>query len=399
LAPPFPEHDRIAIVLLGHGSRERRSNVEFESLADRLRKRWPSRAVIHAYVELAQPSLAEALKQAASIANRVVILPCFLFTAGHVKNDLPLQLFHARNDFPEVQFMAARALGVHSAMVEAALDRLSDNTSPSKQRQAIVVIGRGSSDPDANGDFAKIVRLVGEAAGSAITIPAFIGIAQPSFPEALELVARSRPERLVVLPYFLFAGRLITRLEEQLADFAKRHPWIKTYLAPHLGLHHGLLDALDQRLLEALSGTSSLPCDACRYRVAISPVVNQVGGLKALLWSVRHMTTHNQAMPHLHAHRPMRKHVLVCGNVDCAARGSISLVGAMRRLIKSAGQEQAVKVTRTACMGRCGEGPTVAVYPDGIWYRGVTVDDAAELVNEHFLNDRLVARLVDAIMQ
>jgi sirohydrochlorin cobaltochelatase len=399
LAPAFPEQDRVAIVLLGHGSREQRSNAEFESLADLLRERWPSRALLHAYVELAQPSLADALKQAASIANRVVVLPCFLFTAGHVKNDLPLQLFHARNDFPEVQFMAARALGVHAAMVEAALDRLNENTTPPKQRQAIVLVGRGSSDPDANGDFAKIVRLVGEAADSAITMPAFIGIAQPSFPEALELVARSRPERLIVLPYLLFAGRLISRLEKQLSDFGTRHPWIKIQLTPHLGLHGGLLDALDQRLLEALSGAASLPCDTCQYRVALSPVVSQVGGLKALLWSIRHMTTHGQAMPHLHSHRPMRKHVLVCGNVDCAARGSISLVGAIRRLIKVAGQEQAVKVTRTACMGRCGEGPTVAVYPDGIWYRGVTVDDAAELVNEHFLNDRLVARLVDAIMQ
>jgi (2Fe-2S) ferredoxin len=50
-------------------------------------------------------------------------------------------------------------------------------------------------------------------------------------------------------------------------------------------------------------------------------------------------------------------------------------------------------------MGRCGEGPTVAVYPDGIWYRDVRESDAAELVREHLLSDRLVGRLVDTIMQ
>jgi (2Fe-2S) ferredoxin len=50
-------------------------------------------------------------------------------------------------------------------------------------------------------------------------------------------------------------------------------------------------------------------------------------------------------------------------------------------------------------MGRCGEGPTLAVYPDGVWYRGVQVSDAEDLVNEHLLADRLVARLVDNIMQ
>ena len=50
-------------------------------------------------------------------------------------------------------------------------------------------------------------------------------------------------------------------------------------------------------------------------------------------------------------------------------------------------------------MGRCGEGPTLVVYPDGVWYRGVHADDAEELVREHLLGDRLVARLVDNIMQ
>jgi sirohydrochlorin cobaltochelatase len=55
-------------------------------------------------------------------------------------------------------------------------------------------------------------------------------------------------------------------------------------------------------------------------------------------------------------------------------------------------------VTRTACMGRCGEGPTVAVYPDGVWYRRVAAQDAPEIVSEHLVADRLVGRLVDDIL-
>jgi sirohydrochlorin cobaltochelatase len=39
------------------------------------------------------------------------------------------------------------------------------------------------------------------------------------------------------------------------------------------------------------------------------------------------------------------------------------------------------------------------VYPDGIWYRGVTRDDVEVLLEDHLLGDRLVARLVDNIMQ
>ncbi len=75
------------------------------------------------------------------------------------------------------------------------------------------------------------------------------------------------------------------------------------------------------------------------------------------------------------------------------------MIGSMRRVIRKARREQDIRVTRTGCMGRCGEGPTVAVYPDGIWYRGVQVEDAGELVEEHLLHDRIVSRLVDSIMQ
>ncbi len=386
-------------MLLGHGSREARSNLEFERVVEELRSRWHPRRVIGAYVELAQPTLAEALGEAAAGADRVVILPCFLFAAGHIKNDLALELFRIRQSFPNVEFTPAQALGVHSALVEAAVDRLVAATGSQAIKRAMIVVGRGSSDPDANGDFTKVVRLVSEASGLNLVLAAFVGITKPLFDDALELAARTRPEEIVVLPYFLFAGRLIDRLREQTAAFTLKHPWISTKLAPHLGMHPGLFRVLEERLIQALKGTRILPCDTCQYRVPISRVANDVGGLKALLWSVRHLVTHTQSMPHLHAHRPMRKHVLVCGNVDCAARGSIRLISAMRRLIKNLGQEQSIKITRTACMGRCGEGPTVAVYPDGIWYRGVRVEDAAELVQEHFIADRLVGRLVDGIMQ
>ena len=62
------------------------------------------------------------------------------------------------------------------------------------------------------------------------------------------------------------------------------------------------------------------------------------------------------------------------------------------------GVQRDVRVTKTSCMGRCGEGPTVVVYPDGVWYRGVRADDAGEIVREHILGDRLVARIVDNVM-
>jgi (2Fe-2S) ferredoxin len=243
------------------------------------------------------------------------------------------------------------------------------------------------------------VRLFAEGRGLGWVVPCFIGITDPRFEAAADLLARARPERIVVVPYFLFAGRLIDKLRAQVAEFSARYPWIPIELAPHLGADDRLFGLLDERVRDAVTGEQPLPCDTCQYRRPVSGITSNVGGIRALLWSLRHAFTHAQAAPHIHAHRPLAKHVLVCANADCAERGSVRLLVALRRLVKAAGRELDIRVTRTHCLGRCGEGPTVAVYPDGIWYRGVSHEDAAELVNEHLLGDRLVSRLVDNIMQ
>lgn len=392
---------RTGILIVGHGSREQSSNLEFERLVERIRADRPEFDVRHAYIELAAPPLVDELEAIARGNDLVAVIPCFLFTAGHVKNDIPLALAAARRKFPRVRFEAGRVLGVHPAMAELAFQRMfaAGGIEGDERRTAVVMVGRGSSDPDANGDFCKLVRLFGEGRGFGWVAPAFMGITRPLFDETIELIARSRPRRIVVAPYLLFGGRLIARLEEQVREFGGRYPWIKLRLAPPLGVHPKLLEAIDERIREALGGQAPLPCDNCQYRVPVGAIAENVGGFRSLLWSARHMETHAQAMPHAHAHQGMRKHVLVCGNVDCAARGSIALIAGLRRALKRIGREREIRVTKTSCMGRCGEGPTVAVYPDGVWYRAVNPADADELVNQHLVGDRLVARLIDAIMQ
>lgn len=390
------------LLIIGHGSRVGGSNAELEELVAAYRAARPDLEVAHGYIELCEPSMATALGELAGRVDHVIVLPLLLFAAGHVKNDIPLALAQARRQAPATRFTAARALGVHPALVDLAFERARpalEQGSAEPARTAVVVVGRGASDPDANGDFCKLVRLLAEGRGFAWVVPSFIGITHPRFEEAAELVARARPRQLVVIPYFLFGGVLISKLREQVDGFQSRYPWIKTALTPHLGCDRRILDIIDERVAEAIDGQRPLPCDTCQYRLPVSGVSQSVGGLQALLWSVRHGVTHTQAVPHQHAHRPLSKHVLVCGNADCAERGSVPLIARLRRLIKQAGRERDIRITRTMCMGRCGEGPTVAVYPDGIWYRHVSVSDAGELVSEHLLGDRLVGRLIDNIMQ
>lgn len=389
------------VLLIGHGSREPASNAEFEAIASAYRLARPELRVETAYVELARPLIADALNTLAAECARITVVPVFLFAAGHVKNDVPLAIAAARSAHPRNRISAAPALGVHPALAELAFQRASaclPSEASARAKTLVLVVGRGSSDPDANGDFCKMSRLIGEGRGLKQVVPTFIGITSPRVEESLELVARMRPDRLVVLPYLLFAGRLVARLATQVQAFSSRYPWIHAQLAPHLGVDDRLLALLDERVLQARSGTLNLACDSCQYRTDIAGLPSQVGGLRALLYSVRHTLTHSQATMPVHLHKPLKKHVLVCGNADCVDRGSLGLLEALRREIKDNGNAREIKVTRTACMGRCGEGPTIAVYPDGVWYRRVAEQDASEIVTEHLMGDRLVGRLVDDIL-
>ena len=89
---------RTGILVVGHGSREPASNLEFEQLVANVRARRAEFDVRHAYVELAAPSLADGLEAIARSNDRVVIIPCFLFAASHIKNDIPQARAEAKDD-------------------------------------------------------------------------------------------------------------------------------------------------------------------------------------------------------------------------------------------------------------------------------------------------------------
>ena len=393
---------KTAVVMIGHGSRRAESNARFEEFVERYRARRPEWDVSHGYIELAEPYLGDAMRAAAERGAKVVVAaPLLFFRSGHAKNDLPIAVAELRKEFPHVRFEISDVLGVHQRLADLAYLRACETDllpTDNPEKTAIVYIGRGSSDPDANGDFFKAARIFAEGHKFGWMAPCFVSIAEPKLAEALDMIARVRPERLIVVPHFLLTGVLIERITEAVEKFAKDYAWVRTAVAPPFGVHDYVLDVLDERVRGALGEGDPLPCNSCKYRTALPGQEEHVGGLKALLWSVRHTYTHNQAMPAEHTHKPLRKHVLVCGNVNCTENGSIKTLAALRSGLKQRGKEKSIEVTRTGCMGHCGDGPTMVVYPDGIWYRGVQAEDIEEVIEEHLENDRLVSRLVDNIM-
>ena len=102
---------------------------------------------------------------------------------------------------------------------------------------------------------------------------------------------------------------------------------------------------------------------------------------------------------------PFRLHVFFCrqqkpgGLTCCGARGAAESLAALQAAIAAEGLAGEVMVTPCDSIGLCGRGPNLIVYPEGLWYSGVTPEAAREIVREHFKHGRPVERLVERDME
>ena len=95
------------------------------------------------------------------------------------------------------------------------------------------------------------------------------------------------------------------------------------------------------------------------------------------------------------------KHVFVCTNERdaddkrgcCTSKGGKDVHLAFRSQLKERNLKGAMRVNKAGCLDCCAKGVTVVVYPDNIWYGGVTAEDVEEIVNEHLIAGTPVERL------
>src|SRR5262249_57384294 len=101
---------------------------------------------------------------------------------------------------------------------------------------AVVLVGRGSSDPDANADLYKVGRLLQDSRGLGFVEPAFVSLAPPSVPQALERCRRLGATTVAVVPYFLFTGILVDRIHAQADVWAVEYQGMAVVDGSHLVL-------------------------------------------------------------------------------------------------------------------------------------------------------------------
>ena len=271
------------LMICGHGSRDPAAVAEFEAFADAVRARAAGTPVEHGFLEFATPVIRDGLDAlAARGATEIMALPGMLFAAGHAKNDIPSVLNRWAASADGVTVRYGRELGVDARMLQAAGGRIGEALAAAVGDVAaaetlLMVVGRGSSDPDANSNVAKVMRLLWEGLGFGWGETAYSGVTFPLTGAALEHASRLGFPRIVVLPYFLFTGVLVRRIYDEVDRVAARHPGIEFIKAPYLRDHPGVLDTVMARIDEIRNGAGNMNCQLCKYREAVLGFEDEVG--------------------------------------------------------------------------------------------------------------------------
>ena len=275
------------ILLVGHGSREKSGNDEIERFAQLWRARHPHWRTELCFIEFAEIEVEEGLDLAAAGSHRVIVVPLILNAAGHVNVEIPSHIARARLRHAGVRFDYAPHLGVCEPVLEVLRRQLRQCMHaldmPDPTGTGVVLLGRGSSNREANGEMARMARWLFEEGDHELVDLAFTGIAWPRLERVVQRQVQLGMRQVIVLPYYLFTGTLIQRIGRQVEHLRLQYPQVRFASGTHFGFEPEIAQLLAGRVDALMHGA-----------LAAVPV-----SAEAAHWEAHH---HDHAHEHTHDH-------------------------------------------------------------------------------------------------
>lgn len=287
------------LLMIGHGTRDEEGRQAFLDFAQAYHALDMSRPVVPCFLELTGPTIQEGVDRCVEQGyTEISVLPILLFAARHNKFDVTNELDRARARHPQLKFYYGRHFGITPGILDLWRDRLTTLDHPQWQRSETVLlfVGRGSSDPDANGDVYKMARILWEGSGYQTVETCFIGITHPRLEEGFRRARFYEPKQIIVLPYFLFTGVLVKKIFDITAQQQEQYPDISMTCLPEMGIQPQLLSILREREIETQLGQVQMNCEMCKFRLAA------VGQGSAHEHSHDHHHEHGHHHHHSHEH-------------------------------------------------------------------------------------------------
>lgn len=264
------------LLAIGHGTRDadgRQTFLDFIAAYQALDR---SRPVVPCFLELTEPNIQVGIDAYVEKGyTEFSVLPILLFAARHNKFDVTNELDRARERHPQLQFHYGRHFGIAPGLLDLWRDRLAELDGPQhnphnidRADTVLLFVGRGSSDPDANGDAVKVARMLWEGSGYQTVETCFIGITHPRLEEGFRRARFYQPKRIIVLPYFMFTGVLVKKIFTVSAEHQTQFPDIEVTCLPEMGMAPQLMHVIRDREIETQTGQVQMNCEACKFRRA-----------------------------------------------------------------------------------------------------------------------------------
>ena len=264
------------LLLIGHGTRNVHGRQMFIDFAEQYQALDRSRPVYPCFLELTEPSIQAVADQCVIEGNQdLSALPFLLFAARHNKFDVTNELDRCRQNNPGLAFHYGRHLGIAPSLIalwKSRLDQLDQvENNPGqipREETVLLVVGRGSSDPDANGDVYKMARILWEGSGYQALETCFIGITHPRLEDGFKHARLHQPKRIIVLPHFLFTGALMEKIISLSQEEQDQHPATLISCLPEIGIQPALFSLMREREIETQLGTVTMNCEMCKFRLS-----------------------------------------------------------------------------------------------------------------------------------
>lgn len=240
------------VLICGHGTRVKQGEEAFLNYTRQLAALLPDYEVEAGFLELSEPDFEEGVKRLSQKGvKEIVAVPVFLFTGVHIQKDIPCILYQLQAKY-NVSIKMAHYIGDCEDMLHLSNDLIKKalkGSEPDPKDTLLFGLGVGASKIAANGDLARLTRIVQETNNYAFAVNGFCSrMTYPSVAEALDICKELPYKNIVVVPYVFFPGVYMDKAQDLLSEFSQQHPDKQVFVAPLLSESEHLAQILLKRL-------------------------------------------------------------------------------------------------------------------------------------------------------
>lgn len=239
-----------AVLYVSHGSRRKEATEEARHFLQTVHQQIEVSLFEICFLELAEPDVLEGIERLVKKgAVKIAVLPVLLLSAGHYFKDIPEELDKAKARYPHIEISYGEPLGVQETIVDVLVDRIRQLDATIDTETNILLVGRGSRDPDTKISIEKIASMLAEKTGVPLVDTCYLAALSPRFEEGLEASLKKKGKTIVV-PYLWFTGILVQSMEQKIQE--AQEDGYDVRLASYLNDHPNMIHSTMVRVNEAL---------------------------------------------------------------------------------------------------------------------------------------------------